>query len=117
MTQLLLEKVETMLFNACENAPFYIQIDKYTNCIGLLSFVDKETNLIGPIPENIEVYTMKQKEIPVAQRFEKEYEQENKIEKLANKPCFKIVTQKHYVILWDNHKIFEMKPLCGWSIL
>jgi hypothetical protein len=129
MSQLLLEKTVTMLYNPCESAPFYIQIDKYNKDIGLLSFVDKNTNLIMPIPENIEVFSMKEKKMthPVAQDSEKaimkhedvlgiKYEQENKIEKVANKPCFKIVSQKHYVVLWDNRKIFEMKPLYGWSI-
>jgi hypothetical protein len=115
MTQLLLEKVETILYDACDNAPFYVQIDKYNKVIGLLSFVDKNTNNIIPIPDNIEVCAIKNKR---KMTNESVYGlPENKIEKVANKPCFTIITHKHYVVLWENKKILELKPIVGWTLI
>jgi hypothetical protein len=127
MTQLLLEKVETILYDACDNAPFFVQIDKYNKVIGLLSFVDKNTNNIIPIPDNIEVCAIKNKrkltnestnELTNESTNESVYGlPENKIEKVANKPCFTIITHKHYVVLWENKKILELKPIVGWTLI
>jgi peroxiredoxin len=116
MSQILLEKTETMLYNACEEAPFYIQIDKYNKEIGLLSFVDKETNLIIPVPEeDVMVCTIAAPSFnKETKKWETPQETRTLLEKLPNKPCFKIVTQKHYAVMWKNRQIMELKPIHGW---